>query len=53
MSARILNMQGEDITPPPISFEQQFMENVIFLLQSMPIEEAIEQLFKKYKIELK
>ena len=53
MSAKILNMEGQDITPAPPSFEEQFMMDVITFVNELGPEVATETIFRKYEIKLK
>lgn len=51
MSAKVLNMNGEDITPLPPTFEEQFGESLLNLLQaSLPLDVIVESLFQQYNI---
>ena len=50
MSAKVINMAGEDITPQPLTIEQQFLEDMLNWLQSMPLEQVEEKIKQKYQI---
>lgn len=47
---KVLNMQGEDITPKPPTPEEEFMEYLINLIQTVPVEIVEQNLFAKYNI---
>lgn len=51
--AKIVNMQGEDITPPPLSLEDNFIEDLMLWIQTMPLEQFREKLFQKYSVNIK
>jgi len=54
MLAKIINMQGEDISPLPPTFEEEFGESLLNLLQSsLPLDVVVESLFQQYNITAK
>lgn len=41
----------QDITPAPPTLQDEFMGDLIHLIQTLPIDEVEKALFNKYKIE--
>lgn len=48
---KVFNMEGEDITPLPLTIKEEMMEDIIIhLTKQLPINELMDYLFNKYVI---
>jgi len=49
--AKVIDMNGQDISPAPLTLQQEFMGDLIHLIQTVSVDEVEKILFNKYKIE--